>query len=48
VELKSAYQIIEQKNKDILDSIAYARRIQHSLMPTEKYIEVKLKTLKNK
>jgi tetratricopeptide (TPR) repeat protein len=47
VELKSAYEVIEQKNKDILDSIAYARRIQYSLLPTEKYIEQKLKALKN-
>ena len=32
-------EIIEEKNKDILDSIRYAKRIQTSLMPTEKYIE---------
>ena len=30
---------IEDKNKDILDSITYARRIQKSLLPTEIYIE---------
>jgi len=29
---------IEQKNEDILDSIRYAKRIQNSLLPTEKYI----------
>jgi tetratricopeptide (TPR) repeat protein len=46
IELKSAYGIIEQKNKDILDSIAYARRIQNSLMPSEKYIEQRLRALK--
>jgi len=31
--------IIEEKNKDILDSIRYAKRIQTSLLPTEKYID---------
>jgi len=39
VELKKAYIIIEEKNKDILDSIRYAKRIQNSLLPTEVYIE---------
>ena len=39
-------QIIEQKNKEILDSIHYARRIQHSLMPTDKFIARILKKLK--
>jgi tetratricopeptide (TPR) repeat protein len=34
---------VEEKNKEVLDSIQYARRIQHALMPTEKYIEKKLK-----
>ncbi len=31
--------IVEIKNKDITDSIKYAKRIQTSLLPTEKYIE---------
>jgi len=31
--------LIEEKQKDILDSIRYAKRIQTSLLPTEKYIE---------
>lgn len=35
--------IIEEKNKNIMDSIRYAQRIQNSLMPTEKFIEKKLK-----
>ncbi|MDP1803396.1 MAG: tetratricopeptide repeat protein [Bacteroidota bacterium] len=35
---------IQEKNKDILDSIHYARRIQQSLLPTEKYIERHLKS----
>jgi tetratricopeptide (TPR) repeat protein len=37
--------IIEEKQKEILDSIYYAKRIQISLLPTEKYIE---KNLNNK
>lgn len=32
-------QIIDNKNKDILDSIRYAKRIQTSLLPSEKYLE---------
>ena len=31
--------IIEEKQKDIIDSIRYAKRIQTSLLPTEKYID---------
>lgn len=31
-------KVIEEKNREILDSIYYARRIQRSLMPTDKYI----------
>jgi serine phosphatase RsbU (regulator of sigma subunit) len=33
VELKKAYDIIEEKNKDITDSISYASRIQKALLP---------------
>jgi tetratricopeptide (TPR) repeat protein len=47
IELKKANDIIAQKNKDITDSINYARRIQQSQMPTEKYIERSLKKLNN-
>lgn len=39
VELKNAYQIISEKQKEILDSIHYARRIQQSLLPNEKLIQ---------
>ena len=35
----------EEKNKEILDSIYYARRIQQSLLPTEKYNRRTLKRL---
>jgi tetratricopeptide (TPR) repeat protein len=36
-------KLVEAKQKEVLDSIHYAKRIQHSLMPTEKYIERNLK-----
>ena len=31
--------MVEEKQLQIIDSIKYARRIQLSLLPTEKYIE---------
>jgi tetratricopeptide (TPR) repeat protein len=31
--------VVEQKQREVLDSIKYARRIQNSLLPTEKYLE---------
>jgi tetratricopeptide (TPR) repeat protein len=40
--------MVEEKNKEILDSIQYAKRIQVSLMPSEKTIAVNLERLKNK
>ncbi|MEW6468321.1 MAG: hypothetical protein AB1458_05315 [Bacteroidota bacterium] len=36
---------ITQKNKDITDSIRYARRIQQSLLPSDNYIEKNLNRL---
>lgn len=45
--LKERNELIEAKNKDITDSINYAKRIQRSLLPTEKYIEKKLNRIKN-
>lgn len=33
-ELSKSHKIIEEKNKDILDSINYAKRIQNSIMPS--------------
>jgi tetratricopeptide (TPR) repeat protein len=38
--------LVEEKQREILDSIYYARRIQRSLLPTEKYIEKNLNRLK--
>jgi tetratricopeptide (TPR) repeat protein len=41
-------QIVEAKQKEILDSIHYARRIQFSLLPGEVYINKNLLRLKSK
>ena len=38
-ETERQKEIVQAKQKEILDSIRYAKRIQQSLMPTEKYIE---------
>ena len=38
--------IVEEKQKEILDSIHYAKRIQKSLLPTERYIDKNLSRLK--
>jgi tetratricopeptide (TPR) repeat protein len=48
VELKKAYQIIEQRNKDIHDSIHYASRIQRSLLPTDRIIKKMLESLRRR
>jgi tetratricopeptide (TPR) repeat protein len=40
-------QIVDEKQNEILDSIYYAKRIQTSLLPTEKYIDRILKNNKN-
>ncbi len=39
--------LVEEKQKEILDSIHYAKRIQQSLLPTEKYILNTLKRLRS-
>jgi tetratricopeptide (TPR) repeat protein len=40
--------LVEEKQKEVMDSIRYAKRIQQSLMPTEKYISKKIENLKDK
>jgi ligand-binding sensor domain-containing protein len=40
--------LLEEKNKDITDSLNYAKRIQGSLLPHEKYIDRQLKRLQNR
>jgi hypothetical protein len=41
-------QVIEEKQKEIIDSIRYARRIQRSQLPNEKFIDKTLERLKSK
>ena len=38
--------LVEEHQKEIIDSITYARRIQRSLLPTEKYIERSINRLR--
>lgn len=45
LEVVQQKHLIEEKQKEIIDSIRYARRIQESLLPKEKYIARKLKEL---
>lgn len=46
-EVERQKELVEEKQKEILDSIHYARRIQRSLLTNEKYIEKRLKRLLN-
>jgi serine phosphatase RsbU (regulator of sigma subunit) len=39
VELKKAYEEIELKNKEITDSITYAKRLQDAILPPEKLVK---------
>ncbi|MDO9001740.1 MAG: hypothetical protein Q7W45_18380, partial [Bacteroidota bacterium] len=38
-------RLVDEKQKEILDSIHYAKRIQTALLPSEKYIEKSLQKL---
>lgn len=38
-EIERKKEMVEEKNKEILDSIKYAKRIQDALLPSEKYID---------
>lgn len=40
--------LVEQKQKEVMDSIQYARRIQQSLLPNDKYIARVLSQLKDR
>ncbi len=46
IEITRQKEIIEEKQKEILDSIRYAWRIQTALLPSEKYIDKNLSRLK--
>ncbi|MFL5752534.1 MAG: tetratricopeptide repeat protein [Bacteroidia bacterium] len=41
-EIQKQKELVEEKQKEILDSIYYARRIQRSLLTNEKYIDKRL------
>lgn len=47
-EVEKQKHLVEEKQKEIIDSITYARRIQRSLLPTEKYIAGSIKRLHKK
>lgn len=38
--------LVEEKQKEVIDSINYAKRIQHSILPTEKYIHKNIQRMK--
>jgi hypothetical protein len=44
-QLSEQKKLVEMKQKEVLDSIHYAKRIQSALMPTERYIYEKIKHL---
>ena len=48
LEVQEQKHTIEEKQKEIVDSITYAKRIQRSLLPTEKYLERVLEGLQGK
>ena len=45
VLVDNAFSHLEEKNKEVMDSIHYAKRIQTALLTSEKYIERKLNEL---
>jgi hypothetical protein len=45
-EIEAQKQLLEDKQKEIIDSITYAKRIQQSHMPTERYIHSNMERLK--
>ena len=45
VLVDKAYEELHEKNKEVMDSIRYAKRIQTALITSEKYIENALNRL---
>ena len=45
LQVDEAFVHLEEKNKEVMDSIHYAKRIQTALLTSEKYIERKLNAL---
>ncbi|MBC7865363.1 MAG: hypothetical protein IAF38_20475, partial [Bacteroidia bacterium] len=48
IKVDEAFEKLHEKNKEVMDSIYYARRIQRALITSEKYIERKLKIITGK
>lgn len=46
-QVDEAFRHLEEKNKEVIDSIYYARRIQRALITPESYIAKKLNELRN-
>ncbi|MBC7862053.1 MAG: tetratricopeptide repeat protein, partial [Bacteroidia bacterium] len=46
IKVDEAFEKLHEKNKEVMDSIYYARRIQKALITNEKYIERKLRELR--
>lgn len=42
IEAEHQKELVEEKQKEIADSIAYARRIQSAILPPDKYVKSKL------
>ena len=40
--IKEQKHLVEEKQREIIDSIRYAQRIQKAFMPSEKYLEKNL------
>jgi len=47
-EIQTKNTLLEVKQKEILDSIHYAKRIQFTLLPNEKYITKSIERLRKK
>jgi hypothetical protein len=47
-QLSERKKTIEEKQKEIVDSIHYAKRIQKTLMPTDKYLDKEMNRLQKK
>ncbi|MGZ4100100.1 MAG: hypothetical protein ACXVNM_14535, partial [Bacteroidia bacterium] len=43
VVVDKAYNKLNERNKEVMDSIHYAKRIQNALITSENYIEAQLK-----
>ena len=46
IEIEKQKLIVEEKQKEIIDSIYYAKRIQNALMPSERLFEKHLASRK--